>query len=80
MVLNRKTKRDRIFNAQPITEYDVARGILKFQCKTWEGRATSYSVNSKAIKIDRSINEQNIFSSHALRFLTKNTRKTYDQE
>ena len=32
------------------TEYDVARAILKFQCKTWEFRATSYSVNSKAIK------------------------------
>ena len=30
------------------TEYDVARGILKFQCKTWEFRATSYSVNSQA--------------------------------
>ena len=26
------------------TEYDVARGILRFQCKTWEFRATSYSV------------------------------------
>ena len=26
------------------TEYDVARGILKFQCKTWEVHATSYSV------------------------------------
>ena len=23
------------------TEYDVARGILKFQCKTWEFRDTS---------------------------------------
>ena len=31
------------------TEYDVARGILKFQCKTWEFRATSYSVNSQTI-------------------------------
>ena len=30
-------------------EYDVARGILKFQCKTWEFRATSYSVNSQGI-------------------------------
>ena len=28
------------------TEYDVAWGILKFQCKTWEFRATSYSVNN----------------------------------
>ena len=28
------------------TQYDVARGILKFQCKTWEFRATSYSVNN----------------------------------
>ena len=35
--------------ARLFTEYDVARGILKFQCKTWEFRATSYSVNSKAI-------------------------------
>ena len=26
------------------TEYDVARGILKLQCKTWEFCATSYSV------------------------------------
>ena len=25
------------------TEYDVARGILKVECKTWEIRATSYS-------------------------------------
>ena len=74
-----KTKRDRIFSAQPITEYDVARGILKFQCKTWEVRATSYSVNSKAI-IDRSINEQNIFLLMHQEFLTKNTRKIYDQE
>ena len=31
------------------TEYDVAWGILKFQCKTWEFRITSYSVNSQAI-------------------------------
>ena len=31
------------------TEFDVARGILKFQCKTWEFRAASYSVNSQAI-------------------------------
>ena len=31
------------------TEYDVARGILKFQWKTWEFRATSYSVNGHAI-------------------------------
>ena len=31
------------------TEYDVAWGILKFQCKTWEFRGTSYSLNSKAI-------------------------------
>ena len=30
------------------TEYDVARGILKFQCKTWEFRSTSYYVNSQA--------------------------------
>ena len=30
-----------------VTEYDVAWGILKFQCKTWEFRATSYSVNSR---------------------------------
>ena len=37
--------------ARPFTEYmyDVARGILKFKCKTWECRATSYSVNSHAI-------------------------------
>ena len=26
------------------TEYDVAWGILKFQCKTWEFHAMSYSV------------------------------------
>ena len=26
------------------TEYDVARGVLKSQCKIWEFRATSYSV------------------------------------
>ena len=31
------------------TEYDVARGILKFRCKTWEFRGTSYSVTSQAI-------------------------------
>ena len=31
------------------TEYDVARGILKFQYKTWEFRGTSYSINSQAI-------------------------------
>ena len=31
------------------TEYDLARGILKFQCKTWEFHATSYSVKSQAI-------------------------------
>ena len=31
------------------TEYDVARGILKLLCKTWEFRATSYSVNSPGI-------------------------------
>ena len=31
------------------TEYDVARGIPKFQYQTWEFRATSYSVNSQAI-------------------------------
>ena len=31
------------------TEYDVARGILQFQCKTWEFRAASYSVNSQTI-------------------------------
>ena len=31
------------------TEYDVARGILKLQCKTREFRATSYSVNKHAI-------------------------------
>ena len=31
------------------TEYDAARGILKFQCKTLEIRAMSYSVNSQAI-------------------------------
>ena len=31
------------------TEFDVQRGILKFQYKTWEFRATSYSVNSGAI-------------------------------
>ena len=31
------------------TVYDVARGILKLQCKPWEFRATSYSVNSQAI-------------------------------
>ena len=33
------------------TEYDVARGILKIQCKTWKFRAMSYSINSKAIII-----------------------------
>ena len=27
-------------------EHDVARGILKFQCKTWEFRATSCSRHS----------------------------------
>ena len=32
-----------------LTEYDVARGILKFQCTIWEFRAASYSVNSQAI-------------------------------
>ena len=26
-----------------LAEHDVARGILKFQCKTWEFRATSCS-------------------------------------
>ena len=31
------------------TEYEVALGILSFQCKTWEFRATSYSVNSQTI-------------------------------
>ena len=31
------------------TEYGVARGILKFQCKTWKFRTTWYSVNSQAI-------------------------------
>ena len=31
------------------TEYYVARGILKSLCKTWEFRATSYSVNSQGI-------------------------------
>ena len=31
------------------TEYDVARGILNFQRKTWEFRAMSYSTNSQAI-------------------------------
>ena len=31
------------------TEYEVARGILSFQCKTWEFRGTSYSVTSQTI-------------------------------
>ena len=35
--------------AQLFTEYEVARGILKFQCKTWQFRATSYSVNIQVI-------------------------------
>ena len=30
-------------------KYDVARGILKLLCKTWEFRATSCSVNSQGI-------------------------------
>ena len=31
------------------TEYDVARGQLKFQCNTWDIRAMSCSVNSQTI-------------------------------
>ena len=33
------------------TEYDIARGILKFQCKIWEFRAKSYSVNGQAFML-----------------------------
>ena len=36
----------RCINRWLLTEYEVARGILKFQCKTWKFRVTSYSVNS----------------------------------
>ena len=41
------------------TEHDVARGILKFQCKTWEFLATSYSVNSQVIIDCRVNNKEN---------------------
>ena len=36
----------RCINRWLLTEYEVARGILKFQCKTWKFRVTSYSVNN----------------------------------
>ena len=41
------------------TEYDIAREIQKFQFKTWEFRATSYSVNSQA-SVSAHINKQEV--------------------
>ena len=32
-------------NRSGYLEHDVAQGILKFQCKTWELRATSRSIH-----------------------------------
>ena len=33
------------------TEYGVARGLLKFQCKTWELLGPSFSVYIQAISV-----------------------------
>ena len=45
--------------ASMFTEYDIAREIQKFQFKTWEFRATSYSVNSQA-SVSAHINKQEV--------------------
>ena len=65
------------------TEYEVAWGILKFQCKTWELLATSYLVNSQAIRYNNILpanqNQTSVLFAYAIFYQYRHDPKFSDR-